>query len=186
MVLVAIIPGIAQAKPDIKGTTDRPCKPTFVIKPSITNAALAMADTMRSLTETAAVLAADPEGGRVQWAQPAYAPHEVEILKPHTLAELRALVRAHPATGRRSIWGSPPHVRRTTYEGAPMAAIARVLAAVTPGEGTGVDPEWHGAQRWGTRPVSHSVPPSLERFVYRHAHYRGDVTLVAQLILCVT
>ena len=66
-----------------------------------------------------------------------------------------------------------------------MAAIARVLAAVTPGEGTGVDPEWHGAQRWGTRPVSHSVPPSLERFVYRHAHDRGDVTLVAQFILCV-
>jgi hypothetical protein len=67
-----------------------------------------------------------------------------------------------------------------------MCDIEQVLAAVTPSEGTGVDPEWHGAQRRGTRPVSHSVPPSLERFVYRHAHDRGDVTMVAQCILCVT
>ena len=53
-------------------------------------------DTMRSLTETARLLRADPEGGRVQWTQPPYAHHEVEILKPHTLEELRAIVRAHP------------------------------------------------------------------------------------------
>ena len=53
-------------------------------------------DTVRSLTETARLLRADPEGGRVQWAQPAYAPHEIEILKPHTLEELRAIVSAHP------------------------------------------------------------------------------------------
>ena len=53
-------------------------------------------DTVRSLTETARLLRADPAGGRVQWAQPAYAPHEIEILKPHTLEELRAIVSAHP------------------------------------------------------------------------------------------
>lgn len=53
-------------------------------------------DTMRSLTETARHLAADPEGGRVQWTQPPYANYEVAILKPHTLEQLRAIVRAHP------------------------------------------------------------------------------------------
>ena len=42
MVLVAMIPGMAQANEDIKGTKDFPLSPTLVISLSIRNAARAM------------------------------------------------------------------------------------------------------------------------------------------------
>jgi hypothetical protein len=57
-------------------------------------------DTMRSLSETAALLAADAEGGSVRWMQPEYAPHEILILKPHTLAALRQVVRNNQERAR--------------------------------------------------------------------------------------
>ena len=53
-------------------------------------------DTMRSLAETAALLRDHPEGASVQWMQPPYQAHEVAILKPHTLEELRQIVQNNP------------------------------------------------------------------------------------------
>lgn len=93
------------------------------------------------------------------------------------LGNTSPLVRRHHATGRRAIWGSPPSVRTTEYSGPPPETIERVLAAIAPPDGTGDDPAWRGQHRGGALGVSHGVSDDLERFVYRHRHERGDVTM---------
>ena len=58
---------------------------------------------MRSLAETACVMASHPEGRTVRWMQREYDPIEIGILKPTPLGDLRVLVsneelarRGHP------------------------------------------------------------------------------------------
>jgi alpha-ketoglutarate-dependent taurine dioxygenase len=69
-----------------------------------------------------------------------------------------SLVRVHPVTGHRSVWGSPGHFRPgTEYTGVPAATLEELLAALDPAQGQELSPH--------------------ERFVLRYGYEVGDVVM---------